>query len=457
MNAISHIPPISANYTSQKRKRFFINTLGFALSAVICAAAWAEPGASAWNDEYDPGFGQSSADFVVAAGNTAYVAGAGPYTGSPSSNADIRVRAYDVASGTQLWENVWDPSGSHGDDTVNDLAVNHDRVYIAGQSANAMTVGSHSYVVRALDGATGQPLWEDQCGQANSTAGSIAVTARRVFVVGNCTNTTSAGIVRAYDASTGTVVWQVDDFAVPLAVTVSGNKVVVAGYNTFDPSTHVFVVRTYSIARGRFLWESRPDVPQGSFRQVRLIASDTVAYIAWSGVDSNGAREGLVTAYGSSKGRLHWASTTSDYVTGLALAKRKLFVAEGGTQALLSAYDESSGALLWRDQPGTAGALVSAAAVTTGGNQVFIAGEALSSTSSAPTFLVRAYTLNGTLLWQDDAPTAAPLGASAQSVAWSQGITIASGDIGRTTPPIPSTHWLVRAYSSTSQRAARKQ
>src|SRR5437868_12710585 len=118
------------------------------VSALACVQAWAAPGTPIWNDSFDPLMGDSSASHAVAAGGIAYVAGAGPFKGTPSSDADIRVRAYGIADGSLLWEDVWDAGGMHQDDDVAATAVSGPRFYLAGRSGTN-TADRQGYVVRA--------------------------------------------------------------------------------------------------------------------------------------------------------------------------------------------------------------------------------------------------------------------------------------------------------------------
>src|ERR1051325_4905004 len=93
-------------------------------AAFCCAQAWAAaPGTPLWSGSFDPMVGDSSASHVIAAGATAYVAGAGPFKGTPSSDADMRVRAYRIGDGALLWEDLWGAGGMHEDDDVADIAV----------------------------------------------------------------------------------------------------------------------------------------------------------------------------------------------------------------------------------------------------------------------------------------------------------------------------------------------
>jgi len=148
---------------------------------------------------------------------------------------------------------------------------------------------------------------------------------------------------------------------------------------------------------------------------------------------------------------------TTDRALGLTVLRKKVFVVEQGDTVLAAAYAASSGALLWEDAPGTTSVQFAGSAIAASGKQVIVAGSAFDhSVESAPNFLVRAYDLKGTLLWQDDAPTTAPLGADALDVVSIDGFVAASGTEGNLTPPFGSTHWLARAYDASTSTGSRR-
>jgi hypothetical protein len=411
----------------------------------LCAQAWAANVTPVWTDSFDPLVGDSSAGHVVALGDIAYVAGAGPFKGTPSSNADIRVRAYAIKSGSLLWEDLWDAGGMHQDDAAADIAAAGTRVYIAGSSATNTSMTA--LVVRAYDRHNGAILWEDHCGQTSSGAKAIVADSMRVLVVGTCIDGTGdTGIVRAYVAGTGAQLWEARDIALPLAVTLSGDTVVVAG----EDAGGALVLHAYGVKHGELRWEAKPAAAQSlSLRSAELAVTHGMTYLAWRAVDANDQATDQIAAYTVSKGRLHWAKDPGDQVRDLALAANRLFAAQQGDQALLSAFDVGQGRLLWRKQLGTPTTPYSALAVTVGGNQAIIAGQAYDpAVDSAPHFMVQAYNYNGHLLWEDETPTTALQGAEAMDVAWSKGIVVASGMDSRTDPPFGTTHWLVRAYAT---------
>ena len=410
----------------------------------VCAQAWAAPGTPLWTDSFDPLVGDSSADYVATTGNMAYVAGAGPFRNSPGSNADIRVRAYAVKGGALLWEDVWDASGIHQDDEVTGLAVAGSRVFIAG-SSGTNTVDHNAMVVRAYNAHNGQVLWEDQCGQFSSRARAIVTDGSRVYLAGTCSSAQNGtGLVRAY-TNTGTQVWQANDIAFPADVAVNGNQVFVTGAD----AAGALVLHAYSANHGKLLWKIRPAAAQTlSLRSAHVVADGSMVYLAWEAADGSGLVTDQIVAY-ASNGKSRWQVNPGDTVNDLVLTSNGLFVAQQGSHRLVSAYDVRTGKLQWQDQPGTPTAPQSALAIAAGDNQVLVSGQAFDpAVENEPHFMVRAYGLNGKLLWEDETPTKTVQGAGANDVAWADGIAIAGGMDSRSEPPFGTTHWLVRAYSA---------
>jgi hypothetical protein len=417
----------------------------FLCTGLLPVPALAAAGDPLWNDEIDPGFGDTSARVVAVSDGHAFVAGAGPFQGSPSSNANIRVRAYDLASGNLLWENVWDASGVLLDDDVADLAARSGRTFVAGSGGTNSS--STAFVVRAYESDSGAVLWEDHCGTFSSYARSLAATARRVFAAGRCqSGTDTGGVLRAYSAADGAILWDARDIDTPWSVTVAGTEVIAAGTD----GSGALVLHAYSAADGRLLWTTTSGMPVGlSLRAVQLVYGDGFAYLSWSAVDGNSVASNGLEAYRVGNGRISWQAEPGDRVNGLVLERGRLFAAEAGNTVLAAGYAAKSGRLLWQDQPGTASVSYAGLAAAAADGQFLLAGNSYDPASEqAQNFLIRAYSLGGRLLWQDDEPTTTVQGASFESVAAGHGVAVASGWNSRSTPPFGTTHWLVRAYAT---------
>jgi hypothetical protein len=126
-------------------------------------------------------------------------------------------------------------------------------VFLAGSSFDSSYVG-------ALDVKNGEWLWEDDATGPSGGFGAIAVHGQRVVAAG------SVGpnlLLRAYDASTGTVEWQ--DQPAPVspghndrasAVALNARAVYVVG-SSFQPlGSSEMLVRAYGMD-GTLLWDDR--------------------------------------------------------------------------------------------------------------------------------------------------------------------------------------------------------
>jgi outer membrane protein assembly factor BamB len=119
------------------------------------------------------------------------------------------------------------------------LAVEGGRLFATGFVRNA--AGNVDALLRAYEAKSGALLWADQVDHArfNDTALALMVQKGQVFIAGFGTN--AAGnvdaLVRAYQAKSGTLVWEgqvdqagLDDAA--LALAAGGGQVVAAGVGT---------------------------------------------------------------------------------------------------------------------------------------------------------------------------------------------------------------------------------
>src|SRR5262249_23583407 len=94
--------------------------------------------------------------FLANTGSVVYFAGYKP--GTTASTTDIFVRAYDITNGNVLWDNLFDKGR---DDLPQALAANVNAVVVVGYGGN--TGGSYlDYLIRAYDPVTGTILWDEQ-------------------------------------------------------------------------------------------------------------------------------------------------------------------------------------------------------------------------------------------------------------------------------------------------------
>lgn len=420
-------------------------------------AARAAAGSIRWEDRFDlrytfpvppPIVVNSSA--VI--GKVYYVAGAFPFLGSPGSNANIHVRAYNIGKGNLRWESIWAPTGS--DDAAVGLVAASRVVVVAGRTG-LNSAGNNAFVVQAFSAAGGALLWGDKCG-AFGPSGATAITsaAYRVFVAGSCAPAAdgNTGLLRAYQADTGKLLWEVRDGSTPLVLAAAGGRLFEA---TIDASRNL-MLRAYDPVSGVLLWEIQPGT-QGTQIVTRITAGGSAVYLAWESSTGGAVTRGIA-AYDASTGAGLWQVDPWDRVTALRWDAFRLFAGHAGGDTLLTAYDTRNGTVLWQDQPGSTPASFSAEDVTVGGGRVFVVGNSFSSsTEAAPNWLVRAYTLQGRLLWEDNEPSSAMLPADATNAVWGAGSLIAAGSTGRDSPPFGMMQWWLRSYDATLATSSRSE
>jgi outer membrane protein assembly factor BamB len=347
-------------------------TVVLAATLVVAIAARAAAGDLLWVDRVD-----RSGGVALDAGHAA-VAGGGRFFASGNSagedgDQDLIVRAYDREGGL-LWQDVYDPAD--GPDTALDLAVDGGRLYAGGRS---VTAAGSNLLVRAYDARTGAVLWQNEAPSAGGfgVVRSIVAKGARVFAAGDIFR--AAGDtdyhVRAYDARTGTVLWQdrIDEGPGDRArhVAVHDGRAYVVGAvggcsEFFETGGDCdFLLRAYDARTGAVLWQDRLDLGTTDLGRAVAVAGGRVFAVGFGGdfVD----RDFLVRAYDATNGVLAWhdrldTAGAFDAAYSVAVQGRRVFAAgRGGACAFLTdpasdcdglvrAYDTKTGALIWSDQ-----------------------------------------------------------------------------------------------------------
>jgi glucose dehydrogenase len=307
---------------------------------------------------------------------------------------DFLVRAYDARTGDRLWEDI---ANKGLDDFVQDIAASRSGVFVVGYGGN---IGGSSldFLVRAYAPRTGALLWEDQLDNAgkDDAAWRVAAEGEMVFVVGSAFDgTTHELLIRAYDATSGHLVWETRQAGVsPTAMAVNAPHVFVGGLATAGGIPRRFLA-SYDAQSGKLLWQEQNG--SGS-------VSDIVA--AGSQIFASGTGESLLRSYAASTGRLIWENKTGipDHsVSPLALDVGRGFIFMAGevvkpfeySEFLVRAYDAASGKLAWEDRAHRS-ASSAAFDVVVKGHRVFAVGWNMNLSNNTD-FLIRAYSTPGKL------------------------------------------------------------
>ncbi len=361
----------------------------------------AKDGTVLWEDQLDgsglpEAAGLDEARAIATRGGRVFAAGR---VSNTSSNTDFFVRAYKAKDGTVLWEDQVDGAGA-GADQASAALVAGRRVFAAGHVTNVAS--NRDFLVRAYGAGTGELLWQDQLdGGGNNLDEALALAAKgaRVFACGRVTiaSGNTNFFVRAYNAADGTVLWddEVDGFGFADQATtlaVRGGQVYAAGFRRTAAGDADFYVRAYDAGTGTVLWEDQLDEAAGSDQVFGITARGSRVYAAGNVTNSSGDRDFIVRAYDATTGGLLWEDQVAGAVAGLDEA-RGCVAARGGRviavgrvrdtanndDILVRAYDGATGAVEWENQFDMTGRNDLGAAVATRGASVFVVGRSTNS------------------------------------------------------------------------------
>lgn len=258
------------------------------------------------------------------------------------------------ATAGEIWHDTVFGGGPDGQ--ANAIVTDGARVYAAGFVS---TPTSSAGLVRGYDARTGTVLWEDRL----ETSGAqyefhrLATDGNRLFATAIVVHQPDAGgfawLVRAYDARTGNLLWEDarDDgqSGEAVGVTTANGRVFVTGAGSETGARSAFVVRAYDAATGDLLWQDFPG-DSGSI-DVGFDVATSGGRVFAAGRIGNTLH---VAAYAQDDGRLLWTQDEdrgSPHVDGLVTADGRLFVAAlAGGDLLLRAFDAPTGRVLWKDR-----------------------------------------------------------------------------------------------------------
>jgi len=316
---------------------------------------------------------------------------AGYSSGSPTGT-DIVVRGYDAATGRLLWNNVWNTGR---DDTPQAIVANAAVVVVVGYGADVTPSHALNFIVRAYDASSGTVLWEDHIDRPDleSEAWTVTITKNRIYVAGNTVLAERRDLlVRAYNALSGALIWEMTRASTtPTSVKAVDGRVFVAGLS----STHSYI-GAFDAKHGNVLWEDEGTESSGNFRELAVQGQRVVAVgFAQSTV--------LLRAYDVDSGILQWDARQAapDHVRGLgmtvALNDRAVYI--GGQTAgignnpfasnlFVRGFDAETGTFLWEDLSNNTKGNANAVDMVLGKNRLFVAATVLNTTED---FVIRAY------------------------------------------------------------------
>ena len=270
----------------------------------------------------------------------------------------IVVRAYEALTGTLLWSEVWDAGGNV--DQVRSIVAGPGAVVVVGQRAYGEDIpGPDSQlIVRAYDPIGGAALWDDRVRRYDhSSASAVAVSRNRVFVLCRIAHDDEPAdmLLRAYNASSGRLIWETTRPATPAQVIeASAGRVFVAG------GALVGYLGAFDEQSGALLWED--SVSDGNLLHLAVEGNR----VAVAGDKAIGIEYALIVrVYDASSGIMGWEDQPrlnlghEGHVKGVAINERAVYVAgliedtaipNPNRMMLVRAYEAGTGTLLWDDR-----------------------------------------------------------------------------------------------------------
>lgn len=186
--------------------------------------------------------------------NVVYVSGLGM---DEDAYYDVVVRSHDLMTGALIWQDVFGvPENSDG---PNDIVAGNGMAYVVGSGTMQFGPDTDNWIIRAYNGSTGQMIWQNEAG-AGSASSALMVN-NTLFVTGSIDND---WVIKAYDSQDGSLLWQDQyDLAVQRDygsdITTDGQNIYVVGEVGTEENGWDWFVRAYSISDGSIYWQTQFD------------------------------------------------------------------------------------------------------------------------------------------------------------------------------------------------------
>ena len=371
--------------------------LAVGVLATTATPASAVPGTRLWASRYDSAAHKADEPSSLAVspdGSTVFVTGTSRRWPAPA----FATIAYDAASGETVWQRTFRGPGFGA--RANDIALSHDGhvVIVAGDTESSAT-GLDVRIV-AYDAATGETLWTRRyvAGGSESAVSIVVSHTSDTFVVtgfGTDPEENSAFLTIAYDfdAAKATKRWvrRYDGNgggAFEAAMSPDGSGVFVLGDgHGGDERGFDYLTIGYDTATGARRWVRRFDGWAGGddFGSGLAVSSSTV-FVTGESPRGNGVDDYATVAYAVATGTRRWVArydgpgASFDLASGVAVSPdgARVFVTgdsrglDGEYDIGTIAYDATDGAQVWESRYDADHA--SAIAVNPDGTEVFVTG-----------------------------------------------------------------------------------
>jgi hypothetical protein len=403
-------------------------------SSSAMAVSTVAPGTKLWSViSPDPALRDAPEDVVVSPnGGKVFVVGS--YDDGGGGHSAYETRAYDAATGRELWARTFTGTGNVGGARSAAISPDGSRLYVTGSTQDRD--GGYAFTTLAYATRTGARLWlaeQRSVGLPDYGGGPEMVMSpdgSRVYVTGSVEDPVHAGAVNAltiaYDPTDGSRIWRtryygggVGTSANAIAVGPAGRRVYVTGMR-IPPATNAdFGTIAYDSSTGTRLWVGTYDDPAHDWDSPTAVTVDPrgsrVYVTGFTDSGNPGGTDYATVAYTASGVRL-WAArydgpAGSDDITAASLAVSpdgsRLFITGESTGSptvgwATIAYATSSGSRLWLaryEGPVHAGGGAQALVLRPDGLALYVIGYTIDGDGNAVT-ATRAYSAaTGTSLW----------------------------------------------------------
>jgi hypothetical protein len=384
-------------------------------------AGLAAPGTEKWVKRYNgPANGDDFATAVAVGPHGAKVFVTGGSVGK-NGIVDFATIAYSATTGSRLWVTRYYPTQSSGEPVAIVVSPDGSKVFIIGGP-----------LLIAYNASTGARLWVALYSSAGSPfALAMSPDGSKVFVTGYTLDSNGDRVVTtvAFNPKTGAQLWVTYDFgSIGFAIGVSpdGSKVFVTGTVQVPQglqASDVFMTMAYDASTGTQLWQTLyrgadPNAPTDTYAGTLVVSPDgSTVFVAGSSSGTTNYDYATV-AYNATTGAQLWVmryngptsgdDRVAEHGLGLSPDGSKLYVT--GTAGLNSsaaeyatlAYNATTGVQLWvqlYNGPANGASSATGLVVSPDGSKVFVTGDSVGSANVDDAATVAYDASTGSSLW----------------------------------------------------------
>jgi len=449
----------------------------------VVAHADAElPQGERWVARYEGAISRAEAVDVAVSPDGSMVFATGSSNEGTGSTDYVTV-AYRAGTGGMVWQADYNGPASRRED-VAAIAVSPDgtRVFLTGSSEGDVSTG-WDYATVAYEAATGTQLWASRFDGPDhrydyGLALAVAPDGSSVYVTGSFSCSEDDYLTLAYDAESGTELWQQqfdgaahgNDDPQAVAVSPDGGRVFVTGFAEMSVSNDDFVTIAYNALTGSALWTQVYDGPSSRndfVYDIVVSPMDSTVFVSGASWRAATKHDFTTIAYDSSTGSERWRrryngpSDGYDYGEFVAVSPHgsKVFVTERcwdsstGFDYATVAYEAATGSPLWGRRyggPGGGRDLPADLAAAPDGTRVYVTGSAFDGSTTGTDYTTVVYrAFDGSLVrvgrFAGAEPPDRTLDTAEAIAVGPDGFAYVTGTV-LTNPHLPTTEYVTVSY-----------